>query len=246
MITAFIGYDIRDHKAFRVCESSLQAKASEPVRVIPLIEHECRKKHGFARPYKVEPNGQMFDGIDGKPFSTQFSYTRFLVPHIAGYVDDLTVFCDADMLWRDDVYELIRFCEDDKKRAVWCVQHEHVPTEEMKMDGVIQAKYRRKNWSSLVVWNPSRNVELTPQIVSTADGSFLHQFAWLENDDIGHLPEFWNWLEGTSDSRVQPSVVHFTRGTPDFEGYENVPYADEWRKAWRNRIPSELERTGWS
>ena len=28
---------------------------------------------------------------------------------------------------------------------------------------------------------------------------------------------------------LNPKAVHFTRGTPDMPGYENVPYADEWR-----------------
>lgn len=246
MIDIYIGYDIRDDRAFRVCESSLQLKASEPVRIHPLKDHECRRKHGYARPYRVEANGQMYDGVDHKPFSTQFSFTRFLVPYIAGYVDDLVVFCDADMLWRDDVYDLIRFCEDDKKRAVWCVRHEHNPAEAVKMDGVLQTQYRRKNWSSLVVWNPSRNPELTPDIVNHADGSWLHQFAWLEDEDIGHLPEFWNWLEGYSDPRIEPSIVHYTRGTPDMPGYENTAYWQEWQKAWWNRGPSELERTIYS
>ena len=243
MITVYIGYDVRDHKAFRVCEASLQSKASERVRVVPLIDHECRKKHGYARPYKVDGSGQMWDGVDHKPFSTAFSFTRFLVPYIAGYVDDLVVFCDADMLWRDDVYDLIRFCEDDEKRAAWCVRHEHNPTETVKMDGVIQSPYRRKNWSSLVVWNPSRNAELTPDIVNHADGSFLHQFAWLEDEDIGHLPEFWNYLVGVSDKRIQPSVVHWTLGTPDFPGHENDEYAAEWFKAYRSKGETELERS---
>ena len=239
----FVGYDPRDHKAFRVCEASIQAKASERVRVIPILDHECRRKHGYARPYRVEPSGQMIDGVDGKPFSTAFSFTRFLVPYIAGYVDDLVVYCDADMLWRDDVYELIRLCEDDDKRAVWCVQHEHDPKETVKMDGVIQSPYRRKNWSSLVVWNPSRNAELTPAIVNGADGSFLHAFNWLENEDIGHLPLFWNFLVGHTDERIVPSVAHFTLGTPDFPGHENDPYAAEWFKAYRSKGETELERS---
>jgi hypothetical protein len=29
--------------------------------------------------------------------------------------------------------------------------------------------------------------------------------------------------------KVDPSVVHFTEGYPDMPGYENVPFADEWR-----------------
>lgn len=245
MIDVFIGYDPRDHKAFRVCEASIQQKASDKVRIHPLKEWECRK-HGYKRPYEVKPSGQMIDLVDHKPFSTQFSFTRFMVPYLSGYRDDLVVFCDADMLWRDDIYDLIRFCEDDEKKSVWCVRHEHVPTETIKMDGVEQTTYHRKNWSSLVVFNPSRNRFLTPEKVSELPGSYLHAFTWLEDDEIGHLPEFWNWLAGHSDPRIQPSVVHFTNGTPDFPGYENQPYADEWRKTWHSKGPTELETTLWS
>jgi hypothetical protein len=114
------------------------------------------------------------------------------------------------------------------------------------MDGVIQSPYRRKNWSSLIVWNPSRNTALTPDIINHADGSWLHQFTWLEPEEIGHLPIFWNYLVGTTDKRIQPSVVHWTLGTPDFPGHENDEYAEEWRKTWRNRVASQLERTQWS
>ena len=247
MIDIFIGYDPRDHKAFRVCEQSIRTHASEEVRIHPLWDHECRKLHGYARPYHVLPNGQKIDDLDGKPFSTDFSFTRFLVPHASGYRDDLVVFCDADMLWRADVVELINHClNDETKRAVWCVQHEHNPVETIKMDGVIQSPYRRKNWSSLVVWNPSKNTFLTPARVNELPGSYLHAFAWLEDQEIGDLPEWWNWLANYSSPNIEPSVVHYTLGTPDFPGYENAPYSREWIKAWKSRGPTELERTVWS
>ena len=51
---------------------------------------------------------------------------------------------------------------------------------------------------------------------------------WLMDEDVGSLDEKWNWLEGWSDPEIDPKIVHFTRGTPDMEGHENVPYADEW------------------
>lgn len=243
MIDVFIGYDIRDDKAFRVCESSILKHATVSVRIHPLKEHELRKI-GYGRPYFVAATGQMVDAIDARPFSTQFSFSRFLVPHLMGYADTACVFCDADMLWRADIAELLDLCEGDK--AVWCVQHKHTPKEEKKMDGVQQTQYRRKNWSSLVVWNPSRNGFLTPERVSELSGSYLHAFCWLKDEEIGALPEAWNWLVGWSPETIDPKVVHFSNGTPDFPGYENAPYAREWRKTWQSRTPSELERTMWS
>lgn len=126
MLNVFIGYDPRDEKAFRVAEASLKAKASIPVRVFPIKEWECRK-HGYTRPYMVAQSGQMIDGVDAKPFSTGFSFTRFLVPHLMGYADEICLFTDADMLWRCDVAEVLELCTGDK--AVWCVQHKHIPSE---------------------------------------------------------------------------------------------------------------------
>ena len=66
-------------------------------------------------------------------------------------------------------------------------------------------------------------------LINTWTGRQLHGFGWLTDDLIGKLPPEWNWLEGHSSMELNPKAVHFTRGTPDMPGYENVPYADEWR-----------------
>lgn len=243
MLNVFVGYDPRDDKAFRVLETSLTSKSTIPVCIKPIKIGECRKL-GYSRPHFTTSSGQMIDGVDGKPFSTEFSFTRFMVPHLMGYADEICMFMDADMLIRCDIAELLKHCTGDK--AVWCVQHKHAPSETVKMDGVEQTQYRRKNWSSLVVWNPAKNTFLTPKMVSELPGSYLHAFCWLKDEEIGGLPEEFNWLNGWSDPMMIPKIVHFTNGTPDFSGYENAPYADEWRKAWKTRCPSALERTMWS
>ena len=33
-------------------------------------------------------------------------------------------------------------------------------------------------------------------LVNKETGAFLHQFKWLEDNEIGSLDERWNWLEG--------------------------------------------------
>ncbi|MFT5438413.1 MAG: hypothetical protein ACI9MJ_000272 [Alphaproteobacteria bacterium] len=38
-----------------------------------------------------------------------------------------------------------------------------------------------------------------------------------------------NWLEGWSSPDIDPKIVHMTRGIPTMAGFENIPYADEWR-----------------
>ncbi len=50
------------------------------------------------------------------------------------------------------------------------------------------------------------------------------------DDDIGALPVEWNWLEGWNEKPAQgtPKVVHFTRGGPWFEHWQNVDYGELW------------------
>ena len=73
---------------------------------------------------------------------------------------------------------------------------------------------------------------LTPEIVNSETGMFLHRFQWLSDDAIGNLPIAWNYLEGwyTHDQCPNPQAVHFTRGGPWFADYKHVEYANEWNR----------------
>ena len=53
---------------------------------------------------------------------------------------------------------------------------------------------------------------------------------WVKDDDIGALPVEWNWLEGwnTKPASGTPNAVHFTRGGPWFEQWQNVDYGELW------------------
>ena len=99
------------------------------------------------------------------------------------------------------------------------------------MDQQIQLRYRRKNWSSMMLWNCHHpaNKELTLELINSVPGRDLHGFCWLEDHQIGAVPATWNWLEGSSDPAMDPNVVHYTRGGPWFEDWQNVAYADLWR-----------------
>jgi len=140
--------------------------------------------------------------------------------------------CAHGTLWRCSSQYLFDLADD--KYAVMVVKHQHVPTEQEKMDGQKQTKYYRKNWSSLILWNCGHpaNAALTPDAVNRETGSFLHRFSWLKDEEIGALPETWNWLEGwsTKPASGHPSVVHYTRGGPWFDEWKDVDYADLWLK----------------
>jgi hypothetical protein len=152
-----------------------------------------------------------------------------LTPALAGY-SGTALFCDCDFLWLADVGELARLV--DPAQAVHCVQHDYRPTEQTKMDGRVQTQYPRKNWSSLMVFNcghPSVR-SLTPAVVNTQSGAYLHRLQWVADSDIGNLPVEWNWLEGWNEKPANgtPKAVHFTRGGPWFEQWQHVDYAELW------------------
>lgn len=225
MIRVFIGYDRREDQAYTVCRESIQRHASGPVDVVRL-DQQWLRRIGLYRRQTFLRGEQRYDTIDEKPYSTEFSFSRFLVPSLMP--EGCALFCDSDFLWRADVYELLEIA--DPRCAVMTVKHDFVPSEVTKMRGQEQVAYPRKNWSSLMLWNCSHPAAhtLTPYLVNTMPGGWLHQLTWLEEGQIGMLPEEWNWLEGHSPKWLDPKAVHFTRGTPDMPGWESVDYADEW------------------
>lgn len=230
-LPVYIGWDKTEDLAFRVARASLLEHSSIPLHVIALRRDSLSWPgyRGIFTRRSIELHEQEYDIIDGKPFSTDFSFTRFLVPVLQQY-DGFALFCDCDFLFRHDVADLLdeHLCADF---AVSCVHHHHVPSDTVKMDGKIQSIYYRKNWSSFVLWNCSHesNKLLTRDAVNQQTGSWLHSFGWLEHEDIGEIGPEWNWLEGVSPASIEPKAVHFTRGGPWHAGYEHVAYADEWR-----------------
>jgi hypothetical protein len=212
----FVGWDSREPIAYDVARASLTRRASIPVEVIPIKQEDVRKRGLYWR--------------DEDPLaSTEFTYTRFLTPALAGY-RGWALFCDCDFLWLGDIAGLAAYATGPK--AVYCVQHDYTPKETVKMDGKIQTAYPRKNWSSLMLFNcdhPSVQ-SITPEIVNTQSGAYLHRMQWAPDEDIGSLPVEWNWLEGWNEKPANgtPKAVHYTRGGPWFREWQNVDYADLW------------------
>ena len=225
-IRVYIGWDPRDELAWRVAAASLRKHASVPVEIIALKDFELRARGIYWRDVYIDPAGRRWDCKTDREFSTDFTYTRHLIPKIEDYADTKVVFIDADVMWRGDVAELLAAADPGK--AISCVKHTHEPPEIMKGVG-IQSAYRRKNWSSVMVMNPSRCRALTPFIVNRERGNWLQAMLWCRDEEIGALGVEWNWLCGWSSEAVDPKIVHYTRGYPSIFGYENEPFADEWR-----------------
>lgn len=217
VLPIYIGWDSREPVAFDVCAYSLWRRTSIPLMISPLKLNALRHFKFVWRE-------------DDLQASTEFTFTRFLTPILArrSGLSGWALFCDCDFLWLADVAELTRLF--DPAVAVMVVKHEHRPTETVKMDGRRQAVYPRKNWSSLVAFNLDHesNKRLSLEAVNNQEPSWLHQFCWLRDDEIGALPEAWNWLEGHSPPNIEPKAVHFTRGGPWFPNWRNVAHADDW------------------
>jgi hypothetical protein len=229
----YIGFDPREAEAFAVCRDSIR-RYERQIPIFGLVLSHLREAGIYTRPMAVRgANGrrQMWDLISDAPMATEFANSRFLIRHLAktGYA----LFMDCDMLVRSNLARLFQSCEADPTKALWCVQHRHDPKYGMKMDGQMQSRYARKNWSSLMMLNVDHpaNAALTVDMVNTLPGRDLHRFCWLDDADIGELGPEWNWLVGHSDPIDNPKVVHFTSGGPWITGYERVDYAAEWRAA---------------
>lgn len=212
-LRVFIGYDPREAVAFSVLAFSIQRRASSPVSITPLMLSQLagiytRERHPLQ--------------------STDFSFTRFLTPHLCGY-RGWALFMDCDMLMLDDVARL--WALRDERYAVQVVKHNHVPRENTKFLDSAQTKYEKKNWSSVMLFNNARCAALTPQYVNAASGLELHQFKWLsEEGAIGEIPHRWNHLVGYDPPDSDVSNVHFTLGGPYFDGFRDCEYADDWRR----------------
>ncbi len=219
----FVGYDIREDIAYQVCEYSIK-KHQPDAEVIPLKQKELRESGIYTR--AVDPLS-----------STEFTFTRFLVPYLSDY-KGWAVFIDCDFVFIDDVKNL--FAEADNKYAVMVVKHDYTPKEGLKMDGCKQLPYPRKNWSSTILWNcahPS-NKQITPDIVNSQTGQYLHRFQWLEDSEIGELKPDWNWLAGwyTEPNDGSPKAIHYTEGGPWFKEYRRCPYHKVWKQNLREML----------
>lgn len=227
----WIGWDSREAVGSDVAAHSIRKRTSSRVHIHYLKHRELRSSGMFSRPWLIDGNtGNFTDLVDGKPFSTEFSHTRFLVPALMQY-QGWALFMDADMIFQDDIKKLFELCND--KYAVMVVKHNHYPKEQIKMDGREQSKYLRKNWSSFILFNCAHpaNKYLTPEAVSFKSGRDMHAFSWLADDLIGTLPFTYNYIKGVSppihDGQM-PSVIHYTDGGPWFENCQDVPFADLW------------------
>ncbi len=210
MIPIFIGYDSKVKIAYHVLTESILRNSSTPITISPINLNNL--KNIYTR--KQDPLA-----------STEFSFSRFLVPHLMNY-NGWAIFMDSDMVMLSDITELWNLRNEDY--AIQVCKHDYTPSSKNKFLGNNQTIYAKKNWSSLMLMNTSKCKTLTPEYVNTKSGLELHQFKWLDENLIGSIPLEWNWLVGEYPYKKDVHNVHFTEGGPYFKDYKNTEYANEW------------------
>ena len=217
----WVGYDPQEDASAKMLAHSIRSRTiMKNLIIIPIIRDELLAYDTFNRP--LDPKG-----------STQFSITRFLVPHLMNY-NGIGIFLDCDMLITRDIQEMFNLYNSEY--AVQVCKHDYTPKANPKMGGMPQTTYPRKNWSAAVIYNCNHpnTQKLTNKVVETASPKFLHRFEWLKDSEIGELPLEFNFLvEEMEETKILPFNIHHTLGSPLFHERQNVPYAAEWKAEFK-------------
>lgn len=217
-VTVFIGHDNNHASASSKCARSIRRYNSDidikfiDINNLPVYNRKWDKQ------------------------TTEFTYSRFLVPYLMNY-EGVALFCDDDFIWECDPLETLFSLDLDK--AVSCVQHNfNKDLSGTKLDDQKNVMYPKKLWSSLMLFNCGHPdcANLTPEIVNTKSGQWLHQFYWTDN--IGKIPHTYNWCEGSCDycseateTIDEAKVTHYTRGGPWLEGdWSHINALEKWHK----------------
>lgn len=209
-----MGWDSREKLAYDVAAYSFKEQNGKKLQIIPL---ELANLPQLTRPIEWRGN-QMWCPISDAPQTTEFSISRFLVPHLTNH-KGWAMFMDCDVINTAPLEEL--FALTDDKYAVMVVKHNHIPTEDVHMVDQVQVKIPRKNWASMILFNcahPS-NKALTLDVINTWPGRDLHQFKWLQDEEIGELPQAWNYLVDVNEGN-DIKIAHYTMGGPWINGWE--------------------------
>ena len=213
----FIGYENEYPESFEVCAESIR-RFNPNHEIIPLVKSELEEKGLYTREYQGE--------------STDFAFTRFLVPFLSDY-KGYALFCDGDFMWRCDPQEIEDYAKQSNySPSVWVVKHPpFLTTPYKKMKGKANMSYPKKYWSSLMYFNNDKCFSLTSDLVNSWSGKDLHEFAWAS--EIGNLPAEYNAMVNYYKF-PEAKAVHFTDGGPWLDIHDDMLYSTEWLKIYKN------------
>jgi len=213
----FIGFETEYPEAFEVCAESIR-QYNPNHEIIPLVKSELEEQGLYTRPYQGE--------------STEFAFTRFLVPALCEW-KGYALFCDGDFMWRCDPQEIEDLVKQSSQSpSVWVVKHPpFLTTPHEKMRGKANMSYPKKYWSSLMYFNNDKCFTLTSELVNSWSAKDLHEFAWAS--EIGDLPAEYNAMVNYYQF-PSARAVHFTDGGPWLDIHDNMLYSTEWLKHYKN------------
>ena len=213
----FVGFETEYPEAFEVCAESIR-QYNPNHEIIPLVKSELEEQGLYTRPYQGE--------------STEFAFTRFLVPALCEW-KGYALFCDGDFMWRCDPQEIEDLVKQSSKSpSVWVVKHPpFLTTPHEKMRGKANMVYPKKYWSSLMYFNNEKCFTLTSELVNSWSAKDLHEFAWAS--EIGDLPAEYNAMVNYYQF-PSARAVHFTDGGPWLDIHDNMLYSTEWLKHYKN------------
>ncbi len=223
----YIGYDAAEHEAAMVAQKTLArvSGCESEFLMAPKLESQGL----LYRP--VDRRGSRYDIVSNAPMSTDFANSRFLVPLLCQ--ETWAFYSDCDVVFYEDPRRILAEIKDDC--AVYVVQHSYagVPYEGTKMVGEKQTRYRRKNWSSVMLFNCQHpaNRRLSIRDVNERPGRDLHAFYWLADEEIGDLDQKWNTLIGDETPQDFVRIAHFTLGGPWLPGWRSKPSDQMWLTA---------------
>ena len=204
-LNVYIGYDSRHNDIEKV-----QIKSH-----IDAMNRQVREEtHQFIPEFKLLDKASIPEYTrEYANQSTEFTYSRFLIPYLENY-EGFSMFIDNDFIWKQPFWEMFYFLHPDN--AVACVQYDYEleKMSKVKMGGEKNVMYPKKLWSSLMIFNNAHEdcKKLTPEVINTATGQYLHQFEW--TDSIDRIPDKYILTEGMSDDEKRYHAVHYTRGGP--------------------------------
>ena len=215
ILKIFIGYDSREKIAYHVLSQSIIDNSTIPVTITPINLKNIK---------------QFYNRPKAKKHSTEFSISRFLTPYLSNY-KGYSLFLDCDFIMLGNVANLLKLVSKDKNKVLWCVKHrEYIPKDKIKFLREKQIPYKKKNWSSFMLFNNAKCKILTPKLVSKAHGLYLHQFKWTKEKFIGSLPKNWNILVGEQKFPKKINALHYTLGGPYFKKHSKCEGSKFWFK----------------
>jgi hypothetical protein len=186
----------------------------------PIVYEKCKKS---LNRYDIKTNKILLYVEDST--TNNFSRTRFLTPLLDSSANKWVAFCDDDFLFLKNPKKLMSNLSDDK--IVYLCKHDYVSNTDIKMNNKINNNYHCKNWSSLMIFNKDK-FNLSMHQILNMNLMDLHQFKWINNDDIGSIPLTWNWLVGEYEYNSDSSALHYTLGGPWYENYIKTDYDKIW------------------